>query len=35
MAKQKIPRITPYMISQQPDQTAAILNLIIDRLNEE
>ena len=35
MAKQKIPRITPYMISQQPDQVAVVLNLIIDRLNEE
>lgn len=35
MSKQKIPRITPYMLSKQPDQTAAIINQIIDRLNEE
>lgn len=35
MARQKIPTITPYMISHQPDQTAAVINQIIDRLNEE
>lgn len=34
MARQKIPRVTSYMISQQPDQLAAVLNQIIDALNE-
>lgn len=34
MARQKIQRVTPYMVSQQPDQVSAVLNQIIDRLNE-
>lgn len=35
MARQKIQRVTSYMVSQQPDQVAMVLNQIIDRLNEE
>lgn len=34
MSNQKIPKITPFMISRQPDQTSEIINRIIDRLNE-
>lgn len=34
MAKQKIPKIQPGMIKAQPDQTAAIINRIIDIVNE-
>lgn len=33
MAKQMIPKVTPYMISKLPDQTAEIINRIIDKLN--
>lgn len=34
MARQKIQRVTPYMVSQQPDQLSAVLNQIIDELND-
>ena len=34
MAKQKIPRVTPMMLREQPDQFSEIINRIIDRLNE-
>lgn len=34
MARQRIPRVTSYMVSQQPDQLSAVLNQIIDELNE-
>ena len=33
MARQKIQRVTPYMVSSQPDQLSAVLNQIIDELN--
>lgn len=33
MARQKIQRVTPFMVSQQPDQLSAVLNQIIDELN--
>lgn len=35
MARQKIQRVSSYMVSRQPDQLAAVLNQIIDALNEE
>lgn len=34
MARQKIQRVSSYMCSQQPDQLSAVINQIIDRLNE-
>lgn len=34
MAKQRIPRVTSYMLSSQPDQTSAILNTLIDAVND-
>lgn len=34
MAKQLIPRVTPEMLKNQPDQTTDILNRIIDAVNE-
>lgn len=34
MARQKIQKVSPYMCSKQPDQLSAVLNQIIDRLNE-
>lgn len=34
MAKQLIPHIQPSMIKEQPDQTANIINRIIDAVNE-
>lgn len=34
MARQKIQRVTSYMVSQQPDQLSAVLNQIIDELND-
>lgn len=34
MAKQRIPKITSYMLSSQPDQTSAILNSLIDTVND-
>lgn len=34
MARQRIPRVTSYMVSQQPDQLSATLNQIIDTLND-
>ena len=35
MARQKLPRVTPEMLRTQPDQFTALINRIIDRLNEE
>lgn len=32
---QKIPRITPIMLKEQPDQTADIINRIIDKINSQ
>lgn len=34
MTKQEIPRITPSMLREQPDQTVNIINRIIDKVNE-
>ena len=34
MTKQLIPRVTPFMLREQPDQVTDILNRIIDKLNE-
>ena len=34
MNKQYIPRITPVMLRDQPDQVCAIINQVIDRINE-
>lgn len=34
MSNQKIPKMTPFMISKQPDQASELINRIIDRLNE-
>lgn len=34
MARQRIQKVTPYMVSQQPDQLSAVLNDIINTLNE-
>lgn len=34
MAKQLIPRVSPVMLREQPDQTTEILNRIIDVVNE-
>lgn len=34
MARQRIPKVTPQMISSQPDQLSATLNQIIDTLND-
>lgn len=33
MARQRIQRVTPTMCSRQPDQLSAVLNQIIDELN--
>lgn len=33
MEKQRIPRVTPDMIRNQPDQLSDILNRVIDILN--
>lgn len=33
MAKQKIPKITPEMLRNLPDQTCNILNRVIDEIN--
>lgn len=35
MTKQKIPRVTPDMLRNQPDQFTNIINRIIDELNSE
>lgn len=35
MVKQKIPRVTPDMLRNQPDQFTNIINRIIDELNSE
>ena len=35
MAKQRIPKVTPMMLREQPDQTANIINRIIDEINEQ
>lgn len=32
--KQHIPRITPVMLREQPDQVCSIINQLIDRINE-
>lgn len=34
MARQKIPRVQPMQLREQPDQTANIINRIIDAVNE-
>lgn len=34
MDKQQIPRVTPTMVSGQPDQLSDILNRIIQTVNE-
>lgn len=34
MNKQLIPRVTPDMLRNQPDQTTDILNHVIDAVNE-
>lgn len=34
MAKQKIPRVTPTMLREQPDQFSEVINRIIDIVNE-
>lgn len=34
MAKQRIPRVTPMMLREQPDQFTEIINRIIDVINE-
>lgn len=33
MARQKIQKVTPFMVSSQPDQLSMVLNQIIDELN--
>lgn len=33
MTKQKIPKITPEMLRNLPDQTCNILNRVIDEIN--
>lgn len=33
MEKQKIPKVTPMMLKEQPDQTADIINRLIDEVN--
>ena len=33
MARQRIPRVTPYMLREQPDQFTEIVNRIIDEIN--
>lgn len=35
MNKQQIPKVTPMMLREQPDQTAEIINRIIDVLNNQ
>ena len=34
MSKQYIPRISPVMLRDQPDQVCSIINQLIDRINE-
>ena len=34
MARQKIPKVQPMMLRQQPDQFCNVINQVIDRLNE-
>lgn len=34
MARQFIPRVQPSQIREQPDQFCAVINAIIDRINE-
>jgi hypothetical protein len=34
MAKQKIPKVTPMMLREQPDQFSEIINRVIDAVNE-
>lgn len=33
MARQKIGKVQPYMLRQQPDQFCAIINALIDAVN--
>ena len=34
MARQKIPKVQPNMLRTQPDQFCAVVNQIIDAINE-
>lgn len=34
MAKALIPRVTPMMLREQPDQFCQVINAIIDKLNK-
>lgn len=34
MANQKIPRVSPMMLREQPDQFSEVINRIIDRIND-
>lgn len=33
MTKQKIPRVTPMMLREQPDQFSEVINRVIDIVN--
>lgn len=35
MTKQRIPRVTPIMLREQPDQFCEVMNRLIDIVNEE
>lgn len=35
MVKQKIPRVTPIMMKEQPSQFISIINRVIDEINED
>lgn len=35
MNKQQIPKVTPMMLREQPDQASEIINRIIDVLNNQ
>ena len=35
MVTQKIPKVSPMMLREQPDQFTAIVNRIIDELNNQ
>lgn len=34
MATQRIPKVTPIMLREQPDQFCTILNMMIDKINK-
>lgn len=34
MERQRIPKVTPMMLREQPDQTAEIINRLIDEVNK-